>query len=653
MAQNRRPRPGPTGEPGPHAPRSEPTTDDLHHHAFALPDHLAAKADPALIADDERHFAAIASSLEHAIADLTGRLDAARRAPAGTGQAALDRDLEVHRLTARLRTLRRYGLDLCLGHVVPADGAEPVYVGRLGLTDADGDAAARRLALAGGRAVLRRDPRRPDGPGQPPPLPLDPRPGQRLLGRGVHPRRVRGARRRPRRPVGLHRQPRRHPLGPDARRARHHRRRPGRHRPRRVEGCPRRRRRPGHRQDRRRAAPHRLPALLRPAPGPPPRAGCCSSVRTSPTSPTSPTCCPASARRGCRPARCATSCRRGPRPSTEADPRGGPAQGRRAAGGRRSSRRCASTRSHPREGMEVATPWGDVWVGTADWADAFDAPQPGAAAQRDPRRGLGGAARHPRRQAARETDDRDGCRVPRRRGASRTSTRTASPRGPAEKFRRRSPPTASWSRRSAGPGRCSSRPTWSVTCGRCPPTCAGARRGSSATRCSRCSATDPTAWTVVRPAAARRRPAAPRRPGGARDGAPAGRPPTPPSASGWPTSSTDLIATDDSEMQRDVDAARPGPAHRARRRGCRAERRPDLLAGPFAHVVVDEAQELTDAEWQMVLRRCPSRSLTIVGDRAQARHGFTESWQERLERAGLRPGRRWRRSTSTTARRRR
>jgi superfamily I DNA/RNA helicase len=62
---------------------------------------------------------------------------------------------------------------------------------------------------------------------------------------------------------------------------------------------------------------------------------------------------------------------------------------------------------------------------------------------------------------------------------------------------------------------------------------------------------------------------------------------------------------------------------------------PDLLAGPFAHIVVDEAQELTDAEWQMLLLRCPSRSLTIVGDRAQARHGFIESWQERLERIGL------------------
>ncbi|HEX9064525.1 MAG TPA: AAA family ATPase, partial [Streptosporangiaceae bacterium] len=62
---------------------------------------------------------------------------------------------------------------------------------------------------------------------------------------------------------------------------------------------------------------------------------------------------------------------------------------------------------------------------------------------------------------------------------------------------------------------------------------------------------------------------------------------------------------------------------------------PDLLAGPFAHIVVDEAQELTDAQWQMLLARCPSGSFTIVGDRTQARHGFTESWTERLERIGL------------------
>ncbi|MGO1354324.1 MAG: RNA polymerase recycling motor ATPase HelR [Brachybacterium tyrofermentans] len=62
---------------------------------------------------------------------------------------------------------------------------------------------------------------------------------------------------------------------------------------------------------------------------------------------------------------------------------------------------------------------------------------------------------------------------------------------------------------------------------------------------------------------------------------------------------------------------------------------PDVLAGPFAHVVVDEAQELSDAQWAMILRRCPSESLTLVGDRAQAAHGFTETWEQRLSRVGL------------------
>jgi DNA helicase IV len=97
----------------------------------------------------------------------------------------------------------------------------------------------------------------------------------------------------------------------------------------------------------------------------------------------------------------------------------------------------------------------------------------------------------------------------------------------------------------------------------------------------------------------------------------------------------ELIATDDSELllmtslrQQDlkdalVDQAALPTADR------------DPLAGPFAHIVVDEAQELTDAEWQMLLLRCPSRSFTIVGDRAQARHGFPESWPERLERVGF------------------
>src|SRR4051812_13542154 len=111
--------------------------------AFDLPDHLSAKADPALIAADERHFATIAESLRETIAELSDRLAAERRAPGGIGQEALDRDLEIHRLSARLRTLRRFGLDLCLGHMVNAGDPDPVYVGRLGLTDSTG----RRLLL--------------------------------------------------------------------------------------------------------------------------------------------------------------------------------------------------------------------------------------------------------------------------------------------------------------------------------------------------------------------------------------------------------------------------------------------------------------------------------------------------------------------------
>ena len=87
--------------------------------AFDLPEHRAAKADPALIARDEQHFAAIAESLEQTIADLSHRLDAERRSPGGAGQEAMDRDLEIHRLTARLRALRRFSLDLCLAGSSP------------------------------------------------------------------------------------------------------------------------------------------------------------------------------------------------------------------------------------------------------------------------------------------------------------------------------------------------------------------------------------------------------------------------------------------------------------------------------------------------------------------------------------------------------
>lgn len=105
--------------------------------AFNLPDRLATKADPAMIADDEQHLGAVATTLDRTIADLATRLDVARKGPGGMGQEAMDRDLEVHRLTARLRMLRRFGIDLCLGRMVTTTG-ENIYVGRLGLSNRDG-----------------------------------------------------------------------------------------------------------------------------------------------------------------------------------------------------------------------------------------------------------------------------------------------------------------------------------------------------------------------------------------------------------------------------------------------------------------------------------------------------------------------------------
>ena len=52
----------------------------------------------------------------------------------------------------------------------------------------------------------------------------------------------------------------------------------------------------------------------------------------------------------------------------------------------------------------------------------------------------------------------------------------------------------------------------------------------------------------------------------------------------------------------------------------------------YRHVVVDEAQELSEMDWRVLMRRCPSRSFTVVGDLAQRRSvaGAT-SWDTMLE----------------------
>ncbi|ROT86211.1 HelD family protein [Bifidobacterium mongoliense] len=53
----------------------------------------------------------------------------------------------------------------------------------------------------------------------------------------------------------------------------------------------------------------------------------------------------------------------------------------------------------------------------------------------------------------------------------------------------------------------------------------------------------------------------------------------------------------------------------------------------YGHIVVDEAQELTAMDWRMLLRRCPSRSFTIVGDVAQTSSlGGTRRWETTMDR---------------------
>jgi DNA helicase IV len=53
----------------------------------------------------------------------------------------------------------------------------------------------------------------------------------------------------------------------------------------------------------------------------------------------------------------------------------------------------------------------------------------------------------------------------------------------------------------------------------------------------------------------------------------------------------------------------------------------------YRHVVVDEAQELSEMDWRVLMRRCPSRSFTVVGDLAQRRSAAgATSWAAMLER---------------------
>ena len=167
----------------------------------------------------------------------------------------------------------------------------------------------------------------------------------------------------------------------------------------------------------------------------------------------------------------------------------------------------------PTKGMTVTTHWSDIWLSADDWAEAFEAPEPGT------------PHNEARDQIWEELltilmDKHDGDDVAPTCSASRCCR------------------TRSCSRPSTARGRCSKRPTSSGTCGRCPPTCGMCAPWLEPRRRPGAAARGRPGLDGVRPAAPGRGTAAARRPGGVTTPAPAARPPSPPSASRWPRSST-------------------------------------------------------------------------------------------------------------------
>ena len=578
----------------------------LTTNAFDLPDHLTPKADPALIAGDEAHFAAIAESLEQSIADLSDRLEAERKAPGGMGQKAMDRDLEIHRLTARLRALRRFGLDLCLGHMVSADDPETVYVGRLGLTDSSG----RRLLV---------DWRSPAaepffGATHANPMGLASRRRYRWTrGRvtdywdevftedGLEHRAALDDQSAFIASLGSNRSARMRDVLGTIQADQDAIIRAGSRGALVVDGGPG--------TGKTVVALHRTAYLLYSDPRLGHRRG--GVLFVGPHQPYLAYVADVLPSLGEEGVQTCTVPDLVPEGAT-APPEDDPEVARLKSSARLVSAIDAAVRFYedpPTERMEVTTPWSDVWIEADDWAAAFDAPDPGTP-HNEAREAIWDELltiildRH---------DDED---VPEDL-LRRTLRRDEELRMTVERAWPLIEPTD-----LVGD-------LWSVPAylRLCAPWLEPAEVRALQRR-------EPQAWTVSDLPfldAARQRlgdPEASRRRRRQDASAAAER-------EQMARVIDDLIAADDDHEGLVTMLRHPDIRENLVDEAAGPRTDPDLLAGPFAHIVVDEAQELTDAQWQMLLLRCPSRSFTIVGDRAQARHGFTESWQERLERIGL------------------
>lgn len=95
-------------------------------------------------------------------------------------------------------------------------------------------------------------------------------------------------------------------------------------------------------------------------------------------------------------------------------------------------------------------------------------------------------------------------------------------------------------------------------------------------------------------------------------------------------------ANGDDEVLRAVDVIDPmtlGERHAERDHRDLAERAAADRDWTYGQVVVDEAQELSEMDWRVVMRRCPSRSMTIVGDLAQRQSpAGARAWDSMLHR---------------------
>jgi hypothetical protein len=580
---------------------------DLAASAFNLPPRLAAKAAPALVGPDEERFASVAARLDHQIAELSTQLDALRLAPAGSGRKALDRDLEIHRISARLRMLRRFGLDMCLGRMVPADGSGTVWIGRIGLADASGEpllvdwrapaaepffaatpanpmglASRRRYRWTDGRVTEYWDevliPEAvPEGT-----LALDE--DSAFIAS-----------------LGSSRTPRMRDVLATIQADQDAIIRAGSRGALVVDGGPG--------TGKTVVALHRAAYLLYADPRlGEHRGGVLFVGPHQPYLAYVADVLPSLGEEGVQTCTLRDLVPEGASAVPEADPEVARLKASVGMVGAVEPA-VALYEEPPTKGMAVETAWSDVWLSPDDWAEAFEAPDPGTPHNeaRDevwdalleiavdksedadvPREAL-------RRSLAGNEDLRS---MFRRAWPILEATDLVSDLWSVPAYLRRCAPWLSAEdvralRRQEGqPWTISDLPLLDAMRQRLgDPKASLRRRQREATLAADREYMDRVVQDIL-------------------------------DANDDPASPLPLLHRDSIRESLVDEAAVPAVD-------------PDRLAGPFAHVIVDEAQELTDAEWQVLLRRCPSRSFTIVGDRAQARHGFTETWEERLARVGF------------------